>query len=268
MRELLFSPALEAARLPDDQMGDAYETMKPEHRAWIKTTLALVQALHPVPPFREERRIENPAAGLSLVSRSSTAPWTLLLLGEHSVSSIRLAAAIMDARLAGIEDIIAVCTAEIRHPALLAALELTGVEHVFALPPEGAANLLAELDAHSRTDGRGGTGRLLSFGDAQFATVRSSVPAVPVWQDPTPLLGVFPDAADELDRIVQAHPDASPLLLSDTDASDHRTFDAVYGTGPAKTSLRLSPDLAGAWICPNLEPAFFLNRELDVSSIE
>ena len=266
MRELLFSPTVEAARLPDNEMGDAYEATGPKRRAWIKTTLALVQAFHSASPFREERRIENPAAGFSFTSRSCVAPWAVFLLGSQCVSSVRLAAAIMNARLAGIEDILAVCTGELQDPALLAVLELTGVEHVFALSPAHTADFLKELDALTRADGSQGTGRLLSFGESQYAIACAGLPAVPVWLDPIPRIGVFPDAQDELERIVQAHPDASPVSLSDTKEICQEPFDVVYGTGTANSFLHLASNLAGAWICPNLEPAFFMNRELDVST--
>lgn len=268
MHELLFSVAMEDARLPDERMGDAYEATEPERRAWIKTTLALVQALHPSPPFREEHRRDNPAAGFRLVNRNSVAPWAVLLMGPGCVSAVRLSAAIMTARLAGIEDIFALCTAEPDEPALLAALELTGVEQVFALPPEQAGTFLRELDALARSEEARDLGRLLAFGEPRLESLRATVPAVPVWRDRTPLAGVFSDAQNELELIARTHPDVSPVLLPDVTGEDSGPFDVVYGTGTAKAALRLTAKLAGAWVCPDLAPGFFLNTELDVSSIE
>ena len=267
MPELLFSSKMETARLPDGQMGDAYEATTPERRAWIKTTLALVQAFHPALPSMEEKYTKKPAAGLSFVVSKEVAPWSVLLLGQGCVSSVRLAAAIMNARLAGIEDIVAVCTHKVHDPALLAVLELTGVEHVFALPPEQAATLLTELDSLFRSERAQGAGRLLSFGEPEFEMVRASVP-VPVWQDHPPLVGIFPDAADQLEQIAQAHPDSAPQLLTGTDELEWSSFDVVYGTGTTKAPLHLTSDLAGAWLCTDLNPAFFLNCELRVSSTE
>ena len=151
-----FSPAIEACRVPDERLAGAYEETSAAHRSWIKTTLALAEATYPAPPSRLTITSENAAAGFGFARTRETAPWAVLLIGEGYASAVRLAAAIMPARLAGVEPVFAVWTgAETAPSGLFAALELTGVEQVFAM--RDPAPLLRELP---------GRGRILRFGKA------------------------------------------------------------------------------------------------------
>ncbi|MFR4119098.1 MAG: hypothetical protein ACLT2T_09870 [Bilophila wadsworthia] len=139
-----FSPAIEACRVPDERLAGAYEETSAAHRSWIKTTLALAEATYPAPPSRLTITSENAAAGFGFARTRETAPWAVLLIGEGYASAVRLAAAIMPARLAGVEPVFAVWTgAETAPSGLFAALELTGVEQVFAM--RDPAPLLREL---------------------------------------------------------------------------------------------------------------------------
>ena len=151
-----FSPAIEACRVPDERLAGAYEETSAAHRSWIKTTLALAEATYPAPPSRLTITSENAATGFGFARTRETAPWAVLLIGEGYASAVRLAAAIMPARLAGVEPVFAVWTgAETAPSGLFAALELTGVEQVFAM--RDPAPLLRELP---------GRGRILRFGKA------------------------------------------------------------------------------------------------------
>ena len=119
-----FSPAIEACRVPDEWLAGAYEETSAEHRSWIKTTLALAGATYPAPPSRLSITSENAAAGFGFARTRETAPWAVLLIGEGYASAVRLAAAIMPARLAGVEPVFAVWTgAETAPSGLFAALE-------------------------------------------------------------------------------------------------------------------------------------------------
>ena len=123
-----FSPAIEACRVPDERLAGAYEETSAAHRSWIKTTLALAEATYPAPPSRLTITSENAAAGFGFARTRETAPWAVLLIGEGYASAVRLAAAIMPARLAGVEPVFAVWTgAETAPSGLFAALELTVV---------------------------------------------------------------------------------------------------------------------------------------------
>ena len=166
-----FSPAIEACRVPDERLAGAYEETSAAHRSWIKTTLALAEATYPAPPSRLTITSENAAAGFGFARTRETAPWAVLLIGEGYASAVRLAAAIMPARLAGVEPVFAVWTgAETAPSGLFAALELTGVEQVFAM--RDPAPLLRELP---------GRGRILRFGKAPLPEC-----PCPVWSDRAP----------------------------------------------------------------------------------
>ena len=127
MAEWSFPAPVEAARLSDELLGEAYEQTPASSRGWLKTTLAMTEALHGARPSARTVQTCNPAAGFEITSTAAMAPWALFLLGTHGASASRLASAIMTARLAGLEDIFAVCLAIPERPALLTALELTGV---------------------------------------------------------------------------------------------------------------------------------------------
>ena len=291
-----FSPETEKARFPDAKLGDAYEATSPQARAWIKNSLSLVQSAYGRLPTRCEVRQENQAFGYTFCRRTETAPWVTLLLGNNDFSAVRLAAAIMTARLAGVEEVFAVWTGaqDTLAPTQISALELTGVEHVFALPADRVPTFLDEIRSNFP-----GTraGRVLVFGYGNDTTSTVHSPATicpevqqhaiwpepiwpePTWQDTPPLLGIFPDALPVRDLIAATHPDATIEIPTPDSLSAVRLYTAVYGTSAGtssgslpgqnavQTRLRLSSDLAGAWLCPDLAPDFFLNSEISLSTL-
>ena len=226
-----FSPAIEACRVPDEWLAGAYEETSAEHRSWIKTTLALAGATYPAPPSRLSITSENAAAGFGFARTRETAPWAVLLIGEGYASAIRLAAAIMPARLAGVEPIFAVWTgAETAPSGLLAALELTGVEQVFAM--RDPAPLLRELP---------GRGRILRFGKAPLPEC-----PCPVWSDRAP-------------RIERA------ALPADDGADVVYAGQTIIGED---TPLVLGAGLEGCWLHTDLTPGFFMNERLALSALK
>ncbi|MEG2005097.1 MAG: hypothetical protein RR014_03580 [Bilophila sp.] len=267
--------ALEAFRLPDERLGQAYEATSPEQRGWIKTTLALVEATYPALPSGFEQRVESVAAGYGNTVRQRQAPWTALVIGSATASPIRLAAAIMSARLAGVEQVLAIWTGSCPPPdALLATLELTGVEQTFAL--SDASAVLAKLCQAETTHERG---RLLCFG-TPADTLRETAHRldIPLWEDLTPRLALLDapslqDAPFDLETIRWAHPDATPVCVTSatlahtaravSDAATGR-YEALYAPASAAVPhgcavLTLCPGLEGAWVCPDLPPSFFSN---------
>ena len=241
---MAFSTAIEACRVPDELLAGAYEGTSALHRSWIKTTLALAEAVFPALPSRSAVSIENRAAGFGSVRTETAAPWTVLLIGAGYASAVRLAAAIMPARLAGVEPIIAVWTGkpEAAPSALFAALELTGVEQVFAMPDP--APLLGELP---------GQGRVLAFGAADVPPL-----PCPCWRDRAPRIAA--DALPDEALVRWAHPDALP----DTDGADVAYAGQIV-IGDAGEPLVLGPGLEGCWLHAELTPAFFMNTRLELS---
>lgn len=239
-----FSPAVEACRVPDELLAGAYEGTSAEHRSWIKTTLALVGATYPAQPSRFSMTSENTAAGFGFTRTREAAPWAVLLIGEGYASAVRLAAAIMPARLAGVEPIFAVWTGspEAAPSGLFAALELTGVEQVFAM--QNPEPLLRELS---------GRGRILRFG-------QTPLPAspYPVWSDRAPRIE---RAALPGPVVLWAHPDALP---ADGGA------DVVYAgqTAIGEVPLALGAGLEGCWLHTDLTPDVFMNERSELFTLK
>lgn len=215
----------ESWRLPDAALEAAYEATPPEERARIKSTLALVQAVHRERPALAEESVLPAGAGYGYTRRALPAPWALLLLGPGVPSPVRVAAAIMPAHLAGVPLLAAMWTGSGRAPdALLAALELAGVEHAFA-PPAAATDLSCALAALNAWPGTATTpGRLLLLDAGPIPPERARgaerAAAVPIWTE------------------------------------------RAYPRSPS--SLSLDPDLADLWLHPDLSPAFFLNTRMSV----
>ena len=239
------SSAIEACRVPDERLAEAYEGTSALHRSWIKTTLALVESVHPALPSRSERRTEDRDAGFGFVRTEETAPWAVLLIGEGYASAVRLAAAIMPARLAGVEPILAVWAGSgTPPPALFAALELTGVEQVFAMPDP--LPLLRELRGH---------GRVLAFG--------LDLPPLPYpcWRDAAPRIAA--DALPDEELIRWAHPDA----LS-ADGGADVLYPEQFILGDDREPLRLGEGLEGCWLHAELTPGFFMNTRLELFALD
>ena len=233
------------ALVSDDVLGAAYERTDPRHRGWIKTTLALTESVYAPLPSRMEERHESAASGVCRHTIGETVPWVVLLLGEGYASAPRLASAVMTARLAGVESLFAVTLGRPQSmpPELIAALELTGVEQLFALPDP--ASLLEALE---------GSGRVLAFGTAYSS-------AVPCWSDRAPRIRMagLPDAA----VIRWAHPDA--LSVPDAPERIGEGPGVLYAEQPGDAPLRLDRTFAGCWVHQNLRPNFFVNTRLSLS---
>lgn len=257
MTDFSLPPELEDFRLPDALFGDAYEATPPERRGWIKTTLALVETTYAPLPSCSEQRTECAAAGYGQRIRQTIAPWAALVIGPEYVSPIRLSAAIMSARLAGVEPLLALLTGTPEHMPLelLTALELTGIEHSFAVPD--ATPVLTKLAAEGR-------GRILGFGISLSALARQL--DIPLWTDVTsPCLGVPDASAYDLETIRWAHPDARFMPAPERQCEPERRYAALYTPESFPhlyAPLRLCPGLEGAWVCSDLSPSFFSTSEM------
>ncbi len=240
-----FDARLEAAGLipvDDNARQSAYDALPADRRGWLKLTLALAEAVY---GQRGEHwtGTSRPELGFSHSLRLTPAHWTLCALSRDFAAAPRLAAAIMTARLAGQNTVLVVWEGEPQAPALLTVLDLTGVDSVFFAPALDWKGLIRAL-----RDEYGPEGRALLFG------VRAEL-AVPCWCDVAPALTVGAEADAAIVR--WAHPDAS------FHNPDHPDLTAAYGSGSA-AGLRFGPGLDGCWLCPGLDPGFFMTgrREL------
>ena len=133
--------------------------------------------------------------------------------------------------------------AETAPSGLFAALELTGVEQVFAM--RDPAPLLRELP---------GRGRILRFGKAPLPEC-----PCPVWSDRAPRIErtALPDTA-----VLWAHPDALP---ADDGADVVYAGQIIIGED---TPLVLGAGLEGCWLHTGLTPDFFMNERLALSALK
>lgn len=227
----------EAWRLPDAALEAAYEATPPEERARIKSTLALVQAVCRERPALAEERVIPAGSGYGYTRRALPAPWTILLLGPGVPSPVRVAAAIMPAHLAGVPLLAAMWTGSGRAPdALLAALELAGVEHVFAPTPTHPALALAAMHTWPGAATLPGRLLLLSAGPIppDYAHDAERAAAAPIWMERAypriaSRLSLAPELAD-----LWLHPDLPPAFFLNTEMT-------LFPAGRTASDRRGSP---------------------------
>lgn len=269
MNIFCFPPELETARLSDSLLAEAYERTSSQHRAWIKMTLALVETIQPASGWISEKTSRRSYTGFYHTAGYVPAPWLLLVLGSRYGSATRLAAAVMAARLAGVENIAAFwieTPPEKIPPQLLTVLELTGVEHSFSVPFPQLIQFLNVLNGNRNQGG----GRLLLFrleeeNRRQFHE-QACVLDLPIWEDIRhPRLGITSGASPDTTILHWAHPDAQIMPV---DWRGHvPSLDALYCSPtekeyPTLAPLLLQTGLEGTWLHLSLYPSFFHNRQV------
>jgi hypothetical protein len=276
----------------------AYETLTARERSWIKATLALVESAHGARPAETDSRTLRAEHGLIRLCRTRPASWTLCVPGAGFASAPRFAAAIMCARLAGVENLLAIwplADSAACPPARLAVLELAGVDQAYTLSASGTdlgaglgagpaspsfwRGLADELDQSGDAGGR-----LLYFGarDGLYAALRELADArgLPMWTDRPPLLkpeipapAAMADGLDET-AIRWAHPDAGTHSPPGAPRAGLHTarYTARYTAHPEadllarpeEAALTLGPGLEGCWLHPDLSPDFFLTHKTTI----
>jgi hypothetical protein len=234
--------------LPDADRDAAYAALSDPDRAWLKTTLALVEAVHARRPAVQTRRV---CADRGFVHTRHTRPadWALFVIHPDFAAAARFAAAAMCARLAGTEPVVLLPGAPTDIQAgLLVALELTGIDCAYrpTRRPEPAA-LFDALAAASGADGR-----VLCFGaDPLCLAMQAAARArcLPCWADCPPRLEIHDPAIDAA-RVRATHPDA-------TDCSP---LPVLYGHCPNEAPLCFGPGLEGCWLPADLSPDFFMTQ--------
>lgn len=232
----------DSLRVDDATMAEAYENTGDLGRAWIKTTIALTRAVCGEAPDEHFSRVRPAGSGFIVERQQRPADWVLAVISPDYTSGVRLAAAIMAARLAGVERVVALLlqsSAAASKPAsaVLTALELLGVEDIFALDADRLdvlANAFIQEQAQGLEQRQGQVlaqeeGRVLAFG-----TDASPFSTLPVWQAP---------------KNVQK------------DTQERVPEEPASENGP----LRLHPELAGAWVHVNLHREFFTVFSVSIS---
>lgn len=259
---------LDALRL---DLSQAYTAISEADRAWLKQSMVMAQYCYGFLPWQEEQRREQAeCAGFSSVLGSQPVHWALLFFPPQYPAPVRLLAALMPALLARVPVLVPVCTGSACAQNLLAALELAGVENVYALERAGhdAEALMQYLSANAeqKTYDCGVVltlaGATVPASCADWIAARKTVRC---WKEDVPLRCAFNPHNPALDReqIRRSHPDMELCALP-LDAEDGVFgFDALYGaSAPAQVPLVLGAGLEGCWIYPQLVPDFFRVRRM------
>lgn len=226
-------------RIPDEKIGAAYAQSSPQQRARVKATLSLVESVYGVADTDLiERRVQRKKYGFGYVQRSIPVPWVLFVLDTQKCSPVQIAAAVMPAHLAGVNDLATLCVNGRNDPLpkehcshndaqleanLLNALEISGIEDCFALPSDSSLDMaLDELEK------------------------------------------AFDDPKNFLDgRILFLGFDSLPIK----EQKDRPSIWYDHHDQKNGSSLILSPDLHDLCFYPDLSPQFFHNLEMKIFSL-
>ena len=265
---LSFPETLERWQVGDGALAKAYARTGDRGRALLKSAIAqLYEAQEPGRPS-DHKTVKRFRSGLIHSREHTTRPWYLLALAPEIASGPQVLAALMPAIVRRIPHILVLRPRSRTGwpPAVLAALELCGVERVYS-PPR--AQVKSFLEFLAENCGRGG---LACLGDAAFwdrwaalAQALRSGPAL--WLEPPAALGVWtrPGLEWDIPAMRFAHPQAVLEAFGNGDAQGlprqeggleafrAATFPAVYapaGHRPASARVRLGPGLEAFWDWP------------------
>lgn len=272
MNNICIPSGLEHNQIPDECLAYGYEMTPPQQRVWIKTTLALGGVLYDTHPGDILYSQEHNASGFQVKKFLSPVCWTIILLDKDYASAPRLAAAIMPARLAGVENIIAVWTnqnnisATILPSNLLATLELAGIIHSLTLTHDELLILIHHLIQL-------GHGRILYFSDRNSPSAPlNTFTSIPIWKERyTYRLAIESNTTIDTEILSWAHPDSCLEELSEKPYIENPP-EALYCSVEQKNSYLshgaqriFHPGLEAYWVHPTLSTSFFLDTTWDIS---
>jgi len=253
--------ALEPWRVSDAAFARAYSLAGDRGRALIKSAIAaLFEAgrLGRSPSVTVSERLPS---GLSHAGQCVSRPWYALILGPAAVSPAQVVAAVSPALARRIPVFVVRPKSRAGWPpAVLAALELAGVEQVFAPPRESFKRFLRELEPN---------GTLCCLGDAPFMErIRASVPQGCFFHWLVPPESAF------LYRGPGVHWDAQTLAFSHAglrfleygpNASPREACWAAFSPrdkAPQSARLVLEPGREALWDWPDMPSELFFSRRL------
>ena len=266
------SERFEALRIGDDTFAAAYEAVSATDRGRLKGLIAALYAVSP--PRRSLRTTRCLAHDSGVCFRETLEPRStaVVLLDRGFVSSAKLLAALLPAMTAGVGRVVVLRVDRGPFPeSLLTALELAGVEDVYAASPSQAGDLLAECVV------RAPDSLVLCFGPQATALAQATPlvrwDAVPGWEAARfGLCAAFDSEAEtKIDAALQLlHPGCTVERLGDEGftAEAAQRCDALIVAeadlerAAAHHRLVFSASYAGFWLWPELDHALCLRRNL------
>jgi len=268
-RPSAFPDWLEAYRMDDARLVEAYEHTSSALRARLKTAIALQCALEKERPVLEECRRISRVSGFEYRVAQCPADWVLVVLDPLHNSPARLVAAVLPAILAGVKYIHVAGVGASPSAKACVALELAGVEEIFVMPDNSPVlqNLLLALHQWKPD------GRLLLFPtvesrlSAEFVTLRQTARklGLRLWQDrPKPRLLLTTVADKERQGSVGWAHGAAELEYTENPTSLPLGMDAAYLSTATNLSFPqlFGPGLEACWFHPRLDVRFFQNVTL------
>lgn len=248
----------------DEEFGIAYDAVPDDRRAWCKTTIANLHAMHGTPSIQWGRNEREWRQGFVSVQERRPADWALIFVDSTYVSAPRLLAAVMIPLLAGVPHVAVIRTGEPVPwpPALLAALELAGIESVFAMDVTKAEAFATEMISH-------GEGRVLLLGSVTCELSTNIL----CWCEPVcESLIIGTEGIDDA-VVAWAHPDCEIRVCSGEQLDREAVAaSAVYCATdqiddvPDNIAIMLSSGQEGCWIWPDLTCDLFFSQRVALLS--
>lgn len=236
---------LEACRIDDAALAEAYDHVSMPHRASLKQCMAFCQAVYGVAAEEQLCARADSGQGFWRSERSAPAPWTLAVITPEYDAPARLTAALMPAVLARVPRVALLCADGMPQQNIRTVLELTGVEDSFITTAGQAEDLIRTLAAASAGSG---AGRLLLLHHGALHPLRALAAEldIPCMEEAVPpCLGLLAAADPSMAaahtataaEAVPAAP-ASPQLHSTVGHNEH-----PHGTGVTLTTLAEAADI-------------------------
>lgn len=273
---LLWPEACEALRLDDAVMGQAYESVQPSLRACLKTGIAFQYALHGEQPDQHLRYTCDSARGFTHCVKSQPAAWTVLFMGPDYASGPRLIAALMPALLARVPLVGVVCLGGLPSVTACASLELLGIEDIFCFADTDAAQHLLQQLAGVATAPAWGRALFLHKGELALLEYAARQLGFATWHESAaPRIALHKSSGCDLKTLQWCHPDVLHMPENENGAENRACRqDAVFSAvQPLLTTaiqnqnapLLLGAGMEGVWWHKHLEPAFFMEKQLQAS---
>ena len=259
---------LQDYQIEDEIFGEAYEATLPPQRAWLKKTIAQVYGINSPEAPSKTWNVNTWRGGFETEVATAPLEWTVLLLDEKSVSSVRILAALVPALAAGVKNILAVYSGEGEiSQAVLAGFELAGQEDVVQLSQDKVEELLDHL-MRSGVDG--------AILDLRVSHVLLPCgPCVRYWRAPeiSSISICKEEDSPDMDVLSFVHPDVEFVEVDEDSLVDAQSDVAVVpaeivGDALMNFNIVLAHGQEGCWLWNGFDSSFFKRESVALAVAE